>query len=224
MQIKVPPDKFQIEWTVTPERMDEFWATGWRHFGPLFFRRYVMTSGDQVMAVQPLRIVLDRFHPSKNQRRVLRRNMDLSTRIKPTVLNQELHKMFADHAQRFTFNVPSSLGDFLGEQPNKIPCRNVTIAVNAGEKLIAASFLDLGMVGVSSVYGIFDPTESRRSLGIFTMLKEIEYAKERGFRFYYPGYTSKEPSAYDYKKKFVGLECYDWQGNWRPLLASCPID
>jgi arginyl-tRNA--protein-N-Asp/Glu arginylyltransferase len=87
--------------------------------------------------------------------------------------------------------------------------------VGLGERMVAASFLDLGMAAVSSVYGIFDPSESHRSLGIFTMLKELEYAAELGCRMYYHGYACQEPSPYDYKKRFAGLEFYDWEGNWR---------
>src|SRR5439155_8295464 len=113
MKRDVPLDEFQIEFSATPEQMDEFWATGWCHFGPFFFRRYVMDYGDQIMAVQPLRVALDQFRPSKSQRRMLRRNADLNTRIEPTVLSAELHQMFAAHVQRFTFNVPTSLESFL---------------------------------------------------------------------------------------------------------------
>jgi len=179
-----------------------------------------MPYGDQIMAVQPLRVVLDRFRPSKSQRRVLRRNADLLTSVGPTVLNDDLRQMFEAHAQRFKVNVPPNLETFLGLQPDTVPCENVTLAVHSGERLVAASFLDLGKDAVSSVYGIFDPAKSGRSLGIFTMLKEIEYAAEHGYRMYYHGYACEEPSPYDYKKRFGGLEFYDWKGNWRPFVEA----
>ena len=176
-----------------------------------------MEGDDHILAVQPLRLLIDQFRPSKSQRRVLRRNADVRMDIQPTVLNDSLREMFAAHVQRFTLNLPPSLESFLGDHPNTVPCENVTLAVYAGERLIAASFLDLGQAAVSSVYAIFDPAESRRSLGIFTMLKEIEYARARGCKFYYPGYACHESSPYDYKKKFTALQWYDWEGNWKPL-------
>jgi arginine-tRNA-protein transferase len=215
-----PFGDFRVEWAATSGKMDEYWAAGWRHFGPFFFRRYFMECGDQIMAVQPLRVVLDQFRPSKSQRRVLRRNADLTCTIQPTVLDDELRQMFAAHVQRFTFNVPPSLESFLGDQPAAVPCENVTVAVFDAGQLVAASFLDLGQDAVSSVYAIFDPAESRRSLGIFTMLKEIKYARERGCRYYYPGYACHESSPYDYKKQFAGLEWFDWSGNWKPLRRN----
>jgi leucyl-tRNA---protein transferase len=212
-----PFGDFRVEWTATPRRMDELWAAGWRHFGPFFFRRYFMEYGERILAVQPLRVVLGQFRPSKSQRRVLRRNSDLTTRIRPTILDRDLREVFAAHVQRFTFNVPPSLESFLGDRPDTIPCANMTVAVLAGERLVAASFLDLGKEAVSSVYAVFQPDESWRSLGIYTMLKEMEYARECGCSFYYPGYACHEPSPYDYKKRFAGLEWYDWEGAWRPL-------
>ena len=74
--------------------------------------------------------------------------------------------------------------------------------------------LDVGQTATSAVYAMFDPAHSRRSLGIFTMLEAIRYSRERGRRHYYPGYACVEPSVYDYKKNFAGLEHYDWR-EWR---------
>jgi arginine-tRNA-protein transferase len=214
---------FRVEWAVTPRQMDDFWAAGWRHFGPFFFRRYFMEHGDEVKSVQPLRVDLKRLVPSKSQRRVLRRNADLAVRVRPTVLDDNLRQMFCAHVQRFTFNAPPSLESFLGIQPDTVPCENVTIAIYLGPRLVAASFLDLGRKAVSSVYGIFDPSESRRSLGIFTMLQEMRYAQERGCEYYYPGYACHESSPYDYKKQFHGLEGYHWEGEWQPMERSCNL-
>jgi arginine-tRNA-protein transferase len=87
---------------------------------------------------------------------------------------------------------------------------------------VAASLLDLGQDSVSSVYAVFHPDESRRSLGIFTMLKEMEFAAQRGCTWYYPGYACHQASPYDYKKQFRGTEWYDWHGRWHPLMVDGP--
>jgi arginine-tRNA-protein transferase len=80
--------------------------------------------------------------------------------------------------------------------------------------LLAASFLDVGERAVSSVYAIFAPEETQRRLGIFTMLLEIEWALENKKEFFYQGYCFEEDSFYDYKKRFRGVEKFDWIGNW----------
>ena len=63
---------------------------------------------------------------------------------------------------------------------------------------------------------MFHLSHAKRSLGIFTMLEAIRYSRDLGCRYYYPGYAYEEPSFYDYKKNFTGLEALDWRRGWRP--------
>ena len=80
------------------------------------------------------------------------------------------------------------------------------------------TFIDCGVVSASAIYAFFDPVEKKRSLGIFTMLKTMEWATEQGMAYYYPGYAYVEPSFYDYKKQFAATESFDWRGNWTPVI------
>lgn len=209
-------DQFSAS-VVPPEGMDELWAAGWRHFGPRFFRyslHFDPRAGWQV--VQPLRIDLARFALSKSQRRVRNRNADVRWEIIPARADAEVQALFHEHKTRFTENVPESLFDFISaERPAVLPCECLEVRALLDERLVAASFLDVGRAAASSIYGVFDPELSRRSLGILTMLREIEYAMARGLRHYYPGYATRGSSVYDYKKRFRGLETLDWTtGTW----------
>lgn len=200
---------------VPPEVMDCLWAEGWRHFGAFFFRYSFYDYGDKRHSIIPLRIQVSKFNPSKSQRRVLRKNQDLKHVIKPTEIDDERRRLFELHKRRFKHNLPEAIENFLGDYPAFIPCKNIEIGVYLGTKLIATSYLDIGKEAVSSVYAIFDPQFARRSPGIYTMLLELFYAKENGFKYYYHGYASIEPSPYDYKKQFNALEYYDWAiGEW----------
>ena len=196
--------------------MDRFWSVGWRHFGTEFFRYSLSFNEHGQQTIQPLRIDLSRFSASKSQRRVLRRNADLVVRFVPASLHPRVCEMFQQHKQRFTFNVPDHLRDFLGDRPGQlIPCWECQVW--KGEEMVAASFMESSKTAVSSVYGLFDPAQSSRSLGIFTMLMEIDYGIRHGLDYLYSGYATREPSHYDYKKKFAGLEIYDWAtGRWVP--------
>jgi arginine-tRNA-protein transferase len=200
--------------------MDVLWRQAWRHFGERFIRYSVSEENLRLQVVQPLRVVLQRFTPSRGQRRILRRNRDLEVRIGPPELNADRHHLFEIHKRRFITNVPDALADFLGDDPGRVPCETVEVTAFFAGRLIAASYLDVGREGASSVYGMFDPAHARRGLGIATMLWEMEYARERGCRFYYPGYAFHEPSLLDYKKQFSGMEWFDWLGDWHPLKRS----
>jgi arginine-tRNA-protein transferase len=53
------------------------------------------------------------------------------------------------------------------------------------------------------------------------MLLEMEHSRALGCRYYYPGYATREPSAYDYKKQLRGLEVLDWRsGEWAAMPAA----
>ncbi len=201
--------------SVPSEMMDRLWAAGWRHFGESFFRYNVSMDEEGVKQITPLRLNLEHFHPSKSQRRVLSRNRDLRHEFVPASLSHEACAMFHRHKGRFKENVPDELETFLSARPGTVPCECLECRVYDGSELVALSYLDLGEQATSSVYGMFEPAHSRRSLGIYTMLLEIEFSRRRGCAFYYPGYATREPSAYDYKKQFHGLEVLNWgTGAW----------
>ena len=84
--------------------------------------------------------------------------------------------------------------------------------------LLPSAIFDVGARSVSAIYGMFEPDLATRSLGIFTMLKEIEFAIENEKEFYYQGYAYDGPSFYDYKKRFRVTESFDWKGNWRAFV------
>lgn len=194
--------------------MDQLWAVGWRHFGPDFFRASLMADEVSLKRQIALRVDLGEFRMSKSQRRTFHRNADLEVRFGPAEPREMERRLFDMHKTRFVRNVPDTLEDFLGDQPNGTPCECLQLSVLDGERLVAASFLALGRQACSSVYAVFDPEYSRRRLGIFTMLAELDYARRRRYHYYYSGYATVEPSCYDYKKQFSSLHYYDWEGRW----------
>lgn len=201
----------------TAVRMDELWATGWRHQGTLFFRYSHWPTAGIEHQIMPVRLDLARFTPSKSQRRVLRKNEDLRWEIAPVEYCDEMHEIFAKHSSRFHENIPQSLFDFLGHAPATIPCECQMLKAILGSQLIAVSFMDLGEQDVSSSYAIFDPDHAARGLGTLTLLREIEHARSLGRRYLYHGYATRTASHYDYKKTFNALEAYDWARDmWLP--------
>ncbi|MDT7688657.1 MAG: leucyl-tRNA---protein transferase [Acidobacteriota bacterium] len=214
------PEEYFLCWSADARRMDELWAKGWRHFGPVFFRYRRWHYIGRDYTVTPLRIDLGRFTRSRSQRRVVARNRDLRVEVRPTEIDAEMERMFRRHRLRFHEQVPDSLDNFLSYSPATVPCCNETVRVYSGTRLVAAHFLDIGEEATSAVYAMFDPDESRRSLGIYTMLLAIEQTRRTGRRYYYPGYATREPSPYDYKKNFAGLEQFDWRGRWLPLTPG----
>ena len=209
-------EEFSVD-VVSPKTLDSYLADGWRHFGTHFFRYNLGIYNDEIRRVIPLRIRLSNFSLSKSQSRVLRKNAGLRTEIRPIKITVTVEDLFHRHKSRFKLYPPDSLFTFFSTDPANTPCRGLELAVYDKDRLIATSFFDVGCTAMSGVYAVFDPDESQRSLGIFTMLKEIEFAIESGKDFYYQGYSYSGESFYDYKKRFRGTEGFDWTGNWQAL-------
>jgi len=205
---------------VSSDELDLLLADGWRHFGTYFFRYSLGLYESDIRLVIPLRIRLSNFQLSKSQRRVLNRNGDVSIAIRPIEITDESIALFDLHKQRFTFGVPDSIFDFLSDEPASVPNEALQLTVRLHDRLVAVSYFDVAADSISAIYGMFDPEFPTRSLGIFTMLKEIEYAITQGKSFYYQGYSYEGRSFYDYKKRFRGTEAFDWRGNWKPLIRD----
>lgn len=201
---------------MTREQMDILLADAWRHFGTYFFRYNLGLYEDEIRRVEPLRIRLADFTPSKSQRRILRKNGDLRCKTRPVEITEESEALFDLHKKRFSSGQPYSIYDFLSREPATVPSDASELAVYLDERLVAVSYFDEGRIATSGIYACFDPEFSARGLGIFTMLKEIEYSRDTGREFYYPGFAYEGPSFYDYKKTFAALECFDWKESWLP--------
>ncbi len=209
-----------ISYHEEPEMMDFWLENGFRHFGVYFFQYETSLIDETIFHVMPLRIRLSDFIPSKSQRKIMAKNADLKVIIRDAFVDDEKEALFFEHSERFTDNRPSSLFDFLSEDPAIIPCQNKEICLYLKDKLVAVSFLDLGKASTSSIYAMFDLTESKRSLGIYTMLLEIEFSVKLQKTFYYPGYGYHESSLYDYKKKFSALEFLNWEEGWQTMSGQ----
>ena len=197
--------------------MDRLWEMGWRNFGADFFRASLMSDGAGFKRQMALRVNVADFKKSRSQRRTFRRNSNLDLSFGEADPGKEENHLFEVHKVRFSSNVPEDLEEFLGPNPNGQPCRCLQLSVRLAGRLIAASFLALGQNACSSIYAVFDPDFSRRRLGVFTMLAELEFARKHGFQYYYSGYATVESSCYDYKKAFSALYYFDWEASWLPV-------
>lgn len=206
---------FEADDTIRPDVFDQLLAIGWRHFGTYFTRYNLGVYKDEIRKVLPLRVRLPDFRPSSSQARVLKKNRDVEISVDSPAISNEVVELFHRHKQRFDEHVPESIYTFVSRH-SRIPTKLYQLTARRDGEIVAVSFFDRGVESVSAIYACFDPAEENRSLGIFTMLKVIEWATSQGMLYYYPGYAYVGPSFYDYKKRFSALECFDWRGEWRP--------
>jgi len=212
-RIEIINEEFTAD-RVSPADYDLLLGDAWRHFGSKFFRYNFGIHEGEIRHVLPLRVRVDDLVITKSQQRIIRKNSDLSVVIEPFKIDEGLHHLFDRHKRRFNTGIPDSIFDFVPQYRSDSPTEIMQVTVRCDERLVAASFFDKGKTAMSSIYGMFDPDITNRSLGIYTMLVELDHASEQNIRYYYHGYAYHGPSFYDYKKRFKALEAFDWSGGW----------
>ncbi len=200
---------------IEPEELDRLLDQGDRRAGPTFYRPQCPSCRE----CEPIRVPIDRFRPSRSQQRVYRRNAsDIEVQLRPLVPTDRHLALFNRHKQERELSSDEDDLDLQSFQAyyadSGVQTREV--AYLAEGKLVAFSVLDLGEKSVSSVYHAFDPDESRRSLGVYSVLREIELFRDLGFRWYYLGLYVEDNPHLAYKAQYLPHE-RKRDGAWRPF-------
>ncbi|OUR97057.1 hypothetical protein A9Q84_12050 [Halobacteriovorax marinus] len=191
------------------EEIDLFLSTGWRKFGAYYFRPNCPTCESCL----PLRVPVTDFTLNKKQRRILRKNEDIVIERHALEFNQTYYDLFEKHSKK-RFNQNESE---IGNEEQFIDtffissCPSFILTYKLNEKVIAWGILDYGQNSLSSVYFVFDPDFENRSLGHFSVLKEIEYAREHKLKYYYLGYYVPGNKSMEYKSKYTPHEIFSWK-------------
>jgi arginine-tRNA-protein transferase len=194
---------------VSAQETGSLLEAGWRHFGSFFFR----PSCGVCTACEPLRIDVQRLKPTESQRRVLRKNADVELRRVPPVYKPEYFALYQEHSQE-RFQKDSDATDFEASFFYPAVPSFLTEYRLDGE-LAALGFCDESAVGLSSVYFVFSQKFASRSLGIYSVLRECQLAREMGLKWYFLGFYVRGNSAMAYKGRFFPRQILDWQsGEW----------
>ena len=70
--------------------------------------------------------------------------------------------------------------------------------------------------GVSAVYTFFDPDFTKRGLGVYGVLSEIDYVKSLQLDWLYLGYWNPKTNKMSYKSNYQPIEFFDGQ-DWQWL-------
>ena len=70
------------------------------------------------------------------------------------------------------------------------------------DRLISVAVTDMQTNGLSAIYTFFDPEESSRSLGVYSVLKQIELCADLDVPYLYLGYWIKDSRKMSYKTDY----------------------
>jgi arginyl-tRNA--protein-N-Asp/Glu arginylyltransferase len=160
-------------------------------------------------ACVPVRIPAAAFLPSRTQKRILKRNADLTLVERPAIASEEQYQLFSTyqrgrHAEGDMARM--SFLDFRAMIQDGSADSRVLELRDGRDHLIGAMLVDTLADGLSAVYSFFDPAAKRRSLGTFIVLAAIEMLKMRKHPFLYLGYWIAKSRKMAYKAGFQPLQ------------------
>ncbi len=199
---------FPIE--ILPKELDNYLAKGWFRMGQMIFTCHVLCFKDQVYSTVWIRLGLENYTFQKSMRKLLLKNSKrFRTIIREAVFDTEKQKLYEGHKERFEGYIPNTLKESLFGMEEENLYNTYEVCVYENDELIAASFFDIGSDSIASIMGLYNPDYAQYSLGIYTMLCEIQYGIEENKKFYYPGYVVPSYKKFDYKLRVGRMDFYD---------------
>jgi len=166
------------------------------------------------------RINVSEFHPTKSQKRTLRRNRLIERQATSPWATEDQYALFRTYLDaRHADGGMADMDVFeFSAMIEETPVRSRVIEYNdpAQKALVAVSLTDVLADGLSMVYSFFAPDRRGSSLGTYMILDHIEIARETGLPYVYLGYWVPGSAKMGYKAKFSGLEVYKG-GEWQAL-------
>tara|TARA_B110000444_G_C18755433_1_gene554883 strand:+ start:87 stop:842 length:756 start_codon:yes stop_codon:yes gene_type:complete len=179
---------------------------GFRRSGQYFYSPRCKSCNACISA----RVPINTFEYSRQQKRCIKRNGDLTVTLSTTVDEQEhypLYKRYINTRHADGDMYPPSMPqfrDFIGN------LREYTkmLEVRLHGELVAAGVVDYLDDGLSAIYSYYstEPQHKNRSLGTFSVLSQIAIAKEIGLSYLYLGYWIKDSPKMAYKSNYRPLE------------------
>lgn len=176
---------------------------GWRRFGCTFFRPACRGCDE----CKSLRLDPRGFRPSRSQKRAWKRNLDLRVLLRPALATAEHLELY----QRYHADMTERRGwedkglSSLHYYQTFVEGRHEwghELAYYDGDRLLCIALVDLLPRALSAVYCYYDPRERKRSLGVFSVLVQLDLALRRQLEHVYLGYWVEPNISMRYKASY----------------------
>lgn len=184
---------------------EELLQRGWRRFGNYFFVP-ICSNCDACISI---RQDCEKFIFSQSQKRILKRKITFCVQ-KPTLSQRHLELYNQYHRimnqkkgwEYFEISLDAYYDTFVqGHQEFGYEFDYYIDGV-----LVGVALVDILPQSISAVYCYYDHAFAKYSLGSYSILKQIQIAKEYNIKYLYPGYWIKNHYSMGYKEHFRPFE------------------
>nr|MBF0682364.1 arginyltransferase [Pseudomonas sp.] len=177
---------------------------GFRRSGDHLYRPHCQ----RCTACIPARIPAEGIRFNRQQRRILKRNSDLTvTDVRPC-FSEEYYALYANYIEQRHADgdmYPPSREQFQTFLVRDLPfCRFYEFRLEG--RLLALAVTDILPNGLSAVYTFYDPSEEHRSLGRYAILWQVGETLRLGLKAVYLGYWIKNCRKMNYKTEYRPIE------------------
>jgi arginine-tRNA-protein transferase len=189
-------------------------AQGFRRSGNEVYRPHCHNCSECIAS----RLLVNKFIPSKNQKRCLKKNQLTTVKIKPAQFEQahyDMYMRYQQHKHEESGMANSTQEDYINFLSSRW-CNTLFVEFSIKNELAAVAIVDLLENALSAVYTFFEPKFSSYSLGNYAVLWQQNHANSLGLEFIYLGFWIKNCQKMSYKTQYQPIEGFI-NNSWRKI-------
>jgi len=204
---------------ITTEVYGELVRSGFRRSGVFTYR----PKCDECHACVPVRVPVDRFEPTRSQRRSIRMHAGLQAQELPLCFRDEHYQLYLRYQS--ARHSGGGMDQDSHEQythfllQSRVDTRLIEFTDNGVLRMV--SIVDVLNDGLSSVYTFYDPDLAAASFGTYNIVWQIAQCVANRLPYLYLGYWIRDSRKMAYKASFKPIEGR-FGGQWTDLRASVP--
>lgn len=194
---------------------EELTQSGFRRSGKHLYR----PDCKQCQSCIPARIPVEDFFAKRRFRRILKKNQDITLEIEHSTYRPDDYALFERYIEQRHFDgdmypaTKTGYEDFLAaEKPFAFHIRYFR-----GEELVGVAVTDQLKTGLSAIYTFFEPELEKDSIGVYSVLKQIELCRTLNLPYLYLGYWVPGCRKMEYKVQYQPTELLI-EGQWQAIV------